>query len=118
MAQIDFRTFKEWGNPFCIEDYKGWLEDKGKGDRFSEDKMMLAGIVLFDNDNILTLKSFLEMADRAGADIIMIEYCNITDEKLSNDFFGIAHRFLNLRGHYYDLESYENRDAFGKWIWD
>lgn len=109
MAQISYDTFDEWGDLFIVSDYR---------DRFDPEPSnvaRLAGLVLFDDDNIETLRKFIELAVDARTEAIMIELCHLTDYRFEQEVISAATHMLTGFG-YSDLESYENRLAFGKYF--
>ena len=116
MATLNFETFAEWGSDsFCVQDYKGYL--KGRGISIHPlyfDNFKLAGLVLFDDDTPDTIEAFLNMAKAARASIILIEFCNLTDEKKIALMPLFAKNYMRRHlKNYTDLESYETKLSFG-----
>ena len=116
MATLNFETFAEWGSDsFCVQDYKGYL--KGRGISIHPlyfDNFKLAGLVLFDDDTPDTIEAFLNMAKAARASIILIELCNLTDEKkITLMPLFIKNYIRRYLEHYVDLESYETKISYG-----
>lgn len=123
MAQLTYTTFEDWGkDSFCVTDYFGWLEDNYPNQVIDVDTlpdcMNLAGLVLFDDDTNTTLFSFLDMAADSFADIILVEFANLNNENRAKFEGMVKNYFENITHQYVDLESYENRAAYGykqKW---
>ena len=106
----EVHTFKEWNYPFIAEDY----QDEA-GHNCSE--LLLGGIVLEDSD-VFDAHAWpyviAKVADfmRAGIPAIMVELCHLTPKYRQAAEHDLTEYFL--RNGYKDMQSYENRLAFGK----
>ena len=113
MADITYCTFKEFGDgAFCIQDYRGIA-----GDKQAEGKML--GLILYPNDTITTVNSFIRLATELKPEIVMVEF-----HYLLEDYSTEAHNLevftkeqLSLFEDdcdYFNMDSYEERVALGK----
>ena len=113
MADITYCTFKEFGDgAFCIQDYRGIA-----GDKQAEGKIL--GLILYPNDTVTTVNSFTRLATELKPEIVMVEF-----HYLLEDYSTEAHKlevftkeqlsFLEWDYDYFNMDSYEERVALGK----
>lgn len=107
-----FKTFKEAGDLFIIEDY---MAENAVTDI---NGLFLAGAVIFDEDVFLgTPIAFAKMAIKANANAVMIDFSNLT-EAIDSHIFDMLHDELDTlfikEAHYYDPHSYSERLSYCK----
>lgn len=117
MAQLTYKTLKEWGtDTFCVQDYVGYVNIERKMNsnipRVRVDEKF-AGMVIFNNDNQETISSFIAMCKIIKPSIICVDFSNVDDK--NRDFLDWVGNELNneLVNIYIDLNSYENRFCMG-----
>lgn len=110
--QITFKSFEDWGTDmFAIQDFQGITHDKTD--------YYMAGAVIFKDEILENILDFVDMAAEAGSAIIMIDFSNagLWDSEAGET--GGAEDFLNIiiaqmkEWGYRDLQSYQDRLAFG-----
>lgn len=109
--QVIYKSFKEFGNCLAISDFQGITSD------YDEDNMLF-GLILFDSDNMESIKTQLELGMGNNPSIIMIELCHLSDTQESIDKVIEIKNFIKEYGNYTDMESYGNRLAYGLLITD
>lgn len=107
-----FKTFKEAGDLFIIEDYMAENVVTDINDLF------LAGAVIFDEDVYLgTPIAFAKMAIKANANAVMIDFSNLTEAIDSQTFDAMNDKLDELfikKAHYYNPHSYSERLSYCK----
>lgn len=110
--QITFKSFEDWGTDmFAIQDFQGITND--------DTNYYMAGAVIFKDDILENIFNFVDMAAQAGSAIIMIDFSNADLWDGDGGEVGGAKDFLDAivtqmkEWGYRDLQSYENRLAFG-----
>lgn len=103
---ILFKTFKDAGNLFIINEY---MAENVVTDA---NKLRLAGAVIFDEDVILGFpETFTKMAIFANADAVIIDFSNLTDaiDSATFDAMNEAVDKLLTEAGYYNSHSYSER---------
>lgn len=110
--QITFKSFEDWGTDmFAIQDFQGITHDKTD--------YYMAGAVIFKDEILENILDFVDMAAEAGSAIIMIDFSNAGLWDSEAGEAGGAEDFLNIiiaqmkEWGYRDLQSYQDRLAFG-----
>lgn len=107
-----FKTFKEAGDLFIIQDY---MEENVVADI---NELFLAGAVIFDEDVLLgTPIAFAKMAIKANANAVMIDFNNLTeaiDDKTFDAMKDALEELFIKEAHYYDPHSYSERLSYCK----
>ena len=106
----EIHTFKEWGYPFIAQDFQDAAGVDCSG-------LLLGGLVLYDDDVFdphawRKVKEKLADFAKAGVAAVMVELYHLTSkyEKIASE--DLTEYFI--RNGYTNLESYENRLAYGK----
>lgn len=110
--QITFKSFEDWGTDmFAIQDFQGITND--------DTNYYMAGAVIFKDEITDNVIDFIDMAAEAGSAIIMIDFSNagLWDSEAgeaggAEDFLDMLVEEMESWG-YRNLQSYENRLAFG-----
>lgn len=110
--QMTFKSFEDWGTSmFVIQDFQGITND--------DTNYYMAGAVIFKDEITDNVIDFIDMAAEAGSAIIIIDFSNAGLWDTEGGEAGGAEDFLNMlieemeSWGYRDLQSYENRLAFG-----
>ena len=109
--QITYKSFKEFGDCFAIQDFQDITSD------YDEDNMLF-GLILFDSDDMESIKTQLKLGMGNAPSIVMIELCHLSDTQESIDKVIEIKNFIKECGNYTDMESYESRLAYGLLITD
>lgn len=105
-----FKTFKEAGDLFIIDDYMS------ENVVTNNDDLFIAGAVIFDEDVYLgTPIAFAKMAIKANANAVMIDFSNLT-EAIDSQTFDMMNEALDelfiKESHYYNSHSYSERLSY------
>mgnify|MGYP007133727680 CR=1 FL=1 len=108
--QVEFKSFEDWGTDmFAITDFKDITND--------DTNYYMAGAVIFEDDSVESVKSFIDMAAEAGSAIVMIDFSNIINryKEYTDEFRKQLSSYEDELAEwgYKDLESYECRIAYG-----
>lgn len=110
--QITFKSFKEFGDCFVIRDFQSETSD------YDEDNMLF-GLVLFDEDDMKSIKTALKLGMGNNPSIVMIELCHLAGTQKSIDKVIEIKNFIREEyGDYTDMETYESRLTYGLMITD
>lgn len=115
MADIILKKIKDWGNDsFCVQDYKGYLDDNVALNiiEFNENEY-IAGIILYDSDNIDTLKAFYNLCQFERIPLILVEFVNIKNANMAIELCNEFMSYVDYYDAYINLESYESKLALG-----
>lgn len=113
MADLTYCTFKEFGDgAFCIQDYRGIAGDE-------QAKGKILGLILYPNDTTTTINAFIRLAAELNPEIVMVEFHYLledysTDARLLETYVKDHLSFLTDVYDYFDMDSYEERVALGK----
>ncbi len=107
--EIMYRNYKDVEDLFIVDDYKSYMAGN-----LGEGKHMLAGCVAFDDDiESGAVYGFAKMAKDAHADMVMIDFSNLTEA--TDEGFEVVDAALKelFEGdEYMDSKSYELRWSF------
>lgn len=109
--QVTYQPFKEFGDCSAIRNFQDITSD------YDEDNMLF-GLVLFDSDDMESIKTQLKLGMGNASSIIMIELCHLSDTQESIDKVIEIKNFIKECGNYTDMESYGSRLAYGLLITD
>lgn len=102
---ITVQSFKKWGDLFIIQDYEGTIGHKCPN-------YTLGGISPTNDDLIGEVLEVVFHLVSCNCEAIMVELSFLNDFRREN-IIKLVTYYLERHG-YKDLESYENRLAFGK----
>ena len=103
--EIIVEPFKKWGDLFIVKDYEGTVGHKCPNH-------ILSGVSPTNDDFIGEVLEVIENFVSCNSDAIMVELSFLKDYKRES-ITKLVTNYLERNG-YEDLESYENRLAFGK----
>lgn len=117
MAQLTCCSLQGFGlDTFCVQDYAAYVEDMSKKNiRIPRvrSKERFAGMVVFNDDTEETVSGFINMCKWSKPSVVCVDFSNLTsDGDGILAFIGDTIRG-ELGASYVDLESYEERFAFG-----